>query len=143
MEAIQEQIIGLLTILITGAISIASVYATIYINKLVKKAKLQAEGIEDENVQAIVNLTLDKTQQLIQTNVIAMEQTLVKEIKESIKDGKITKDELKNVAIEVRENVLKQLGEGSKGILENTLGDVNGYIEAEIEKTLAELKGQI
>lgn len=143
MELIQSQLIDLLTLIITGAISIASVYATIYIQKVVKKAKLQAEKIEDENMEVIINNTIDRTHSLIQANVIAMEQTLVKEIKESTKDGKVTKEELKNVAVQVRENVLNQLGEGSVEILNITLGDVNGYIAAEIEKTLAELKEQI
>lgn len=143
MELIQSQLVDLLTLVITGAISIASVYATIYIQKIVKRAKMEAEKIEDENIEAIINNTIDRTQALIQANVIAMEQTLVKEIKESIKDEKLTKDELKGIAQKVRENVLNQLGEGSVEILNKTLGDVNGYIEAEIEKTLAELKGQI
>lgn len=143
MELIQNQLIDLLVLIVTGTISIASVYATIYIQKIVKKAKLQAEKIEDENMEAIINTTIDRTHSLIKANVIAMEQTLVKEIKQSSEDGKITKDELKNISVQVRENVLKQLSEGSVEILNFTLGDVNGYIAAEIEKTLAEIKEQI
>ena len=60
-----------------------------------------------------------------------------------IEDGKIEKDELKKLAQNVKENVLNQLGEGSIAILNETLGDVNGYLEVRIEEKLAEIKKEI
>ena len=59
-----------------------------------------------------------------------------------IEDGKIEKDELKKLAQDVKENVLNQLGDDSLAILNDTLGDVNGYLEARIEEKLAEIKAK-
>lgn len=143
MEQLQEQVIQLFTIILGGLLSIASVYVTIYVNKAIQKAKLESAKIQDEQARVIANKTLDQVNMLIQTNVVAMEQTVVKGIKEGIADGKITKEELSNVANQVRENVLAQLSQGSVDILNSTLGDVNGYVNAQIEKQLAELKGQL
>ena len=59
-----------------------------------------------------------------------------------IEDGKIEKDELKKLAQDVKENVLNQLGDDSLAILNDTLGDVNGYLEVRIEEKLAEIKAK-
>lgn len=143
MEMLQNQLIELITIILGGLLSIATVYATIFINRAVQKAKIESAKIKDEQLQLITNNTLDKVNMLIQTNVVAMEQTVVKGIKEGIKDGKFTKKDLEAVAQEVKEKVLKQIGKESMEILNNTLGDVNGYVESKIEFTLASLKEQI
>ncbi|BFK81500.1 hypothetical protein I3900191A7_16450 [Clostridium baratii] len=143
MEMVQNQLIELITIILGGLLSIATVYATIFINRAVQKAKIESSKIKDEQLQLITNNTLDKVNMLIQTNVVAMEQTVVKGIKEGIKDGKLTKKDLEAVAQEVKEKVLHQIGKDSMEILNNTLGDVNGYVESKIEFTLASLKEQI
>ena len=95
---------------------------------------------KDEQAKAILNDTLDKVDVLLKTNIVAMENTLKKEISEGIKDGKIEKDELNKLAVNVKENVLNQLGKGSLDILNEGLNDVNGYIEARLEQILVEVK---
>ena len=72
-----------------------------------------------------------------------MEQTLVKEIKEKASDGKVDKDELKEVAKIVENDVLNQLSKESKELISLEIDDINGYIAAQIELTLASLKNQI
>ena len=57
-----------------------------------------------------------------------------------IKDGKVEKDELNKLAVNVKENVLNQLGKGSLDILNEGLNDVNGYIEARLEQVLVDIK---
>ena len=58
-------------------------------------------------------------------------------------NGKIEKDELKKLAQDVKKNVLNQLGEDSLAILNDTLGDVSGYLDVRIEEKLAEIKKEI
>ena len=139
-ELLQNTVIQLLGIVIGGILAIASAYMTLFVAKATQKAKVETEKLNDERQRKIVNATLNKVDELLRTNIIALENTVKKDMLALIDDGKIEKDELKKLAQDVKENVLNQLGEDSLAILNDTLGDVNGYLEARIEEKLAEIK---
>ena len=61
---------------------------------------------------------------------------------QALQDGKIEKAELVKLRDEVRENVLSQLSQDSLDILNNSLVDVEKYIDTKIESQLAILKEQ-
>ena len=141
-ELLQNTVIQLLGIVIGGILAIASAYATLFVAKATQKAKVEIEKLNDERQRKIVNATLNKVDELLRTNIIALENTTKKDMLALIDDGKIEKDELKKLAQDVKINVLNQLGEDSLAILNDTLGDVNGYLEARIEEKLAEIKAK-
>ena len=141
-ELLQNTVIQLLGIVIGGILAIASAYATLFVAKVTQKAKVETEKLNDERQRKIVNATLNKVDELLRTNIIALENTAKKDMLALIDDGKIEKDELKKLAQDVKINVLNQLGEDSLAILNDTLGDVNGYLEARIEEKLAEIKAK-
>ena len=144
METLLENtVIQLLGIIIGGLLAIASAYMTLFVAKATQRAKVETEKLNDERQKAIVDATLDKVDELLKTNIIALENTVKKDMLELIADGKIEKDELKKLAENVKINVINQLGEGSMTILNETLGDVNGYLEVRIEEKLAEIKKEI
>ena len=144
METLLENtVIQLLGIIIGGLLAIASAYMTLFVAKTTQRAKIETEKLNDERQKAIVDATLDKVDELLKTNIIALENTVKKDMLELIADGKIEKEELKKLAENVKINVINQLGEGSIAILNETLGDVNGYLEVRIEEKLAEIKKEI
>lgn len=144
METLLENtVIQLLGIIIGGLLAIASAYMTLFVAKATQRAKIETEKLNDERQKAIVDATLDKVDELLKTNIIALENTVKKDMLELIADGKIEKDELKKLAEDVKINVINQLGEGSMAILNEALGDVNGYLEVRIEEKLAEIKKEI
>ena len=140
MEVLQEGMIKLLEIVISGALAIASVYATLYVTKATQKAKVEIAKLKDEQAKELLNASLDRVDTLLKTNIIAMENTLKKELAKGVEDGKIEKEELNKLAFAVKENVLNQLGEDTVMILNNGLNDLNGYIEARLEQVLVEVK---
>ena len=140
---LQNTVIQLLGIIIGGLLAIASAYMTLFVAKATQRAKIETEKLNDERQKAIVDATLDKVDELLKTNIIALENTVKKDMLELIADGKIEKEELKKLAENVKINVINQLGEGSMAILNETLGDVNGYLEVRIEEKLAEIKKEI
>ena len=141
METLLENtVIQLLGIIIGGLLAIASAYMTLFVAKATQRAKVETEKLNDERQKAIVDATLDRVDELLKTNIIALENTVKKDMLELIADGKIEKEELKKLAENVKINVINQLGEGSMAILNETLGDVNGYLEVRIEEKLAEIK---
>ena len=144
METLLENtVIQLLGIIIGGLLAIASAYMTLFVAKATQRAKVETEKLNDERQKAIVDATLDKVDELLKTNIIALENTVKKDMLELIADGKIEKEELKKLAENVKINVINQLGEGSMAILNETLGDVNRYLEIRIEEKLAEIKKEI
>ena len=139
-ELLQDTIIQLLGIVIGGILAIASAYATLFVAKATQKAKIEIEKLNDERQRKLIDATLNRVDELLRTNIIALENTAKKDMLALIDDGKIEKDELKKLAQDVKINVLNQLGEDSLAILNDTLGDVNGYLEARIEEKLEEIK---
>ena len=132
MEMLEKNFIELLDIVIKGLLTIASAYGVYLVSKVIQRIKLKMIKLESEQAQVIFNNALEKVDMLLKTNIVAMENTLKKEISEGIKDGKVEKDELNKLAVNVKENVLNQLGKGSLDILNEGLNDVNGYIEARL-----------
>ena len=139
-ELLQGTVVQLLGIVMGGILAIASAYMTLFVAKATQKAKIETEKLNDERQRKIVNATLDKVDELLRTNIIALENTVKKDMLVLIADGKIEKDELKTLAKNVKENVLNQLGNDSLAVLNDALGDVNGYLEARIEEKLVEIK---
>lgn len=143
MEMIKEALTTLLVTILCGAISIATAYVTIYAKRLTEKARAETKKIESESQRKLINGAIERLDQLVTTNVVKMEQTLVKEIKNTSEDGKIEKEELKSIAEKVKADVLFQLADESKELIKVQIEDLNGYIEAQIEYSLASIKNQI
>lgn len=139
---LKDTVIQLLGIIIGGCLAVASAYASLLVVRATQKIKLEIERLNDETQKKILNDTLDRVDNLLQTNIIAMENTVKKDMLSSIADGKIEKAELKTLADNVKNNVLKQLSEDSLAVLNDSLGDVNGYLEVKIEEILAQIKAQ-
>ena len=139
---LKDTVIQLLGIIIGGCLAVASAYGSLLIARATQKIKLEIEKLNDETQKKILDDTLDRVNDLLQTNIIAMENTVKKDMLASIADGKIEKDELKTLADNVKNNVLKQLSEDSLAVLNDSLGDVNGYLEVKIEEILAQIKAQ-
>ena len=139
---LKDTVIQLLGIIIGGCLAVASAYAGLLIARATQKIKLEIEKLNDETQKKIFNDALDRVDSLLQTNIVAMENTVKKDMLASIADGKIEKAELKTLANNVKNNVLKQLGDDSLAVLNDSLGDVNGYLEVKIEEILAQIKAQ-
>lgn len=143
METIKNSLVSLGVVVVCGAISVATAYISSYMKKLSEKAKIESEKLQNETQRELVNKAIDRTNQLVTTNVIKAQQTLVKEIKEKAEDGRIDKRDLRDVAVAVKENVLTQLSDKAKDLVTTEIKDLDEYIEAQIEVSLATLKKQI
>ena len=139
---LKDTVVQLLGVIIGGCLAIVTAYAGLLIARATQKIKLEIEKLNDETQKKIFNDALDRVDSLLQTNIIAMENTVKKDMLASIADGKIEKAELKTLANNVKNNVLKQLGDDSLAVLNDSLGDVNGYLEVKIEEILAQIKAQ-
>lgn len=143
MEMIKQNLISLGVVIVCGAISLATAYVSSYMKKLSEKTKAETSKLENETQKELVDKAIDRTNQLVTTNVIKAQETLVKEIKNAAKDGTVDKRDLKDVAEVVKKEVLVQLSEELKQLATTEIKDLEKYIEAQIEVSLATLKKQI
>ena len=137
---LQTQLTNLAVTVLGGALSILSIYASIYVKKLVDLAKQKAEQIQDAQAKQIVDNTLDKTNELIKTGIEALENTTKKDIIADIQNGKVDKTALLQLKEDVQNDVLKQLGDNGINVLNGAISDVDKYISDKIEATLGQLK---
>lgn len=143
MEAVQDALVNLLVTVAVGVIGIVGAYTTVCLNKITANIKSKTNKIENENQKALIESAIERVNDLVRVNVIKAQETLVKEIMEKTEDGIFDKSDLKAVADVVKNDVIKQMGEQVTELVKIEIDDLEGYVSAVIEKTLAELKGQI
>ena len=143
MEAVQDALVNLLVTVAVGVIGIVGAYTTVCLNKITANIKSKTNKIENENQKALIESAIERVNDLVRVNVIKAQETLVKEIMEKTEDGIFDKSDLKVVADVVKNDVIKQMGEQVTELVKIEIDDLEGYVSAVIEKTLAELKGQI
>ena len=142
MELIQEALLSLLSAVVIGAIGLLTTYATSYFKQAMKKVKAQTEKLSDENQKQLVNDALDRTSTIVEKTIVAANETLVKEVTAATEDNKITKEDGERILASVKSDVLSQLSDDAKELLSTEIGDLELYIEKEVETTLAKLKGK-
>ena len=135
MNVLNETLVNLLATIISGLIGIALLQLFTYLRS---KTLL----IQDEQAKQIVDTTIDKVEKLINANIIKTENVSKPIMIQALQDGKIEKAELVKLRDEVRENVLSQLSQDSIEVLNDSLVDVEKYIDTKIESQLAILKEQ-
>ena len=135
MNVLNETLVNILATIISGLIGMALLQLFTYLRN---KTSL----IQDEQAKQIVDTTIDKVEKLINANIIKTENVSKPIMVQALQDGKIEKAELVKLRDEVRENVLSQLSQDSLDVLNDSLVDVEKYIDTKIESQLAILKEQ-
>ena len=100
------------------------------------------QNLSDENQKQLVNDALDRTSTIVEKTIVAANETLVKEVTAATEDNKITKEDGERILASVKSDVLSQLSDDAKELLSTEIGDLELYIEKEVETTLAKLKGK-
>lgn len=140
MENLNIQFQNSLVTILGLLLSLATAYAVIYLNKAIVLAKQKALVVKGEEERKLINDSLDRVQKLLNTNIIAVEETIKGDMIKAIADGNISKDELNTLSTDVINKVKNQLGDGTVELLNNTLGDFDGYLEAKLEAELKKVK---
>ena len=141
-QQIQESLNMLMTVIITGAISIVTGVVLNYFNKLKAKTVAITTNVNDNATRELLNNAVLRLNSLIEDNVKSAQVTLVEDIKKNAQDG-YSKDDLLAVKEVVRMNILQQLNDSSKELVLTEINDLNEYVNNKIEVVLGELKGQL
>lgn len=128
-----EMLMNVLINILLSFLTLGGAYIIYFVNKLIIYLKQKTKSEELTNA-------LNQVNKLAETTVKSIEQTAAKEIREAVKDGKVTKDELKKLSNKAFEEIIKSLSPEYLNVLENGMGNIDMYVTNLIEQKVLELK---
>lgn len=137
MESIMTDVI---TTVGVALLALLSIYVCKWFDKLALKANEETNKLKNQEFRGYATEAIIILQDLVKTNVVAIEETLKKDLLEAAEDGKLTKEDasvLKNSVIELTNSQLSQI---NKNALLKLFGDLNSVIGSMIEKEVKQNK---
>ena len=123
-----------------AAIALAAAYAVYYIRLAATKVKKQTQQIEDESARALLDNAIEDVRNLAETAVGAMEQTTAKALRDEVKTGKVSRDELISLGESVFNEVKASIAPEAQRVITENLGGFDKYLRSVIEDTVRKVK---
>lgn len=143
MEVIQSALLEAGTTIVVALISLLAIVAVLYINKLKAKVIVETEKINDQATREYAQGVLTKVTDALSIAVDKMESTMVKELKDKSSDGKLTKEEQKEIADQAKKLANEILGTDMKNLLVGIIGDSEKYADAQIASLVIKKKNEL
>lgn len=143
MEVIQSALLDAGTTIVVALISLLAIVAVLYINKLKAKVIAETEKINDQATRDYAQGVLTKVTDALSIAVDKMESTMVKELKDKSSDGKLTKEEQKEIADQAKKLANEILGTDMKNLLVDIIGDSEKYVDAQIASLVIQKKNEL
>lgn len=141
-NVLEQTFINVFTGVLVSLITLAGGYLVLYIRKATQRLKAETSKIEDENTRKLINDSIDRLTDIVNTNVVKAQETTIKELQLASADGVIDRDELKKVGLAVKEDVLSQMSDQLLDAVQLQIKDVGAYVEGLIEQQLLVVKNQ-
>lgn len=132
-EVLLDQFASLIFTIVSALFGLLTAYVLFHINGIATKLK------EKTNVE-IANQLIDRVTDLASTTVLSLEQTLVSDLREQIRSGVTSKEELARVGRIAVERVLGELNSNAKKVLEDTVGDLEKFVTDKVEGSVQAIK---
>lgn len=130
--------------LLAGALAVASGFIIALVKKGFNWLDAKIDRIGDDKAQAALSTATDNLERITLRTVTSLQQTVVKEIKESIaaNDGQYTRQDLLNLTDQALASIKAQLTDATKEALSTAYSDLDSYIRDLIQTTVYELKAK-
>jgi hypothetical protein len=135
-----QQVIGEIGTIITIVSPLLVAFIGAYKLKVHEFIEAKINAIKDDNLKKVAQNVLDRVENLTTTTITMLDATLKPQIIENIKSGAMTKDNLLRLKTDAIDIIKKQLTTDGVNDLQNSVGDVNTYLDTLIEAKLADLK---
>ncbi len=140
MEAIQTMASEVLVNVALGVITLLGAYAMYYIRIGVNMAKAKTSQIEDDATRKLLNNALDDVESLASISVGAMEQTTAKALRDAVKSGTASREELLALGKQVFDDVKTAITPEAQAIITKNLGSFDDYLVKCIEDAVRKVK---
>lgn len=138
-EVLNEFIVSLAV----GLVTLLSSYIIYYIRKATLKIVVETEKLDNEEQRILVQTAVERLEDVTTKTVWSIEQRTAKELRENVKIGKTSREELKQLSEVAYQDILDQMKPEYIQVLEETLVDMEGYIKNTIEAKLLEMKEEL
>jgi hypothetical protein len=126
--------------LVLGVLTLLSSYALLYIHKGVAKVTAETAKIKNDDQRALVQTAMTRLDDVASKAVKTIEQTTAKDLRNAVKNGQATKDDLVNLSKQAFDEIVRTLEPDYLHALHETLGDLDTYIRNTVEAKVLELK---
>ena len=135
-EAINEMAVNVAIAVIT----LLGTYALYYIRKATTKLSTETAKIAEESQRALIQSAIDRLDDIATKTVSHVEQTVAQELRQAVKEGHASREELVALSRKAYNEVVTQLKPEYMDALHTTLGDAESYIMSTIEAKVLALK---
>lgn len=125
-----EIIVTIVSLVATWALAQLSSY-------LSAKAESTKSQTEREDVKQYIDIAMDTVQQIVDM----LNTTVVNDMKIASSDGKLTEDEIKEISLNARDEVLRILSVEAVQALKAVYGDINGLVDLWVTNAVEKAKG--
>lgn len=140
MEAIQTAASQVLLNVALGVIALLGAYGMYFVQKAAAKVQAQTAQIKDDAARKVVENALKDTESLTLKAVGAMEQTTAKALREAVKSGTASREDLLALGGQVFEEVKAAIAPELQDVIEDSLGSFDNYLKKLIEDTVLHVK---
>lgn len=138
----QEALQTALTNIGIALIGLVSAYLVVLIHRAAERIKAETSTVKNEDQRKLINDAIDRINDLATKGVAQTEQTLAAQLRQAVKDGKATPEDLKALGDALKQDVYAQLSEDVKKALAGQITDIEKYVSDTVEAVLLDLKNQ-
>lgn len=143
MEQLMSTLSQTLVTILCAVISLLGVMAVYYLTKLKNKATAETTKIQNEATQEYADSVIATVYDFLSVAVDKMEVTLVKELKATTEDGKLTKEDQKTVATAAYSLFKQLINDDAMAALHDVVGDTETYVYSLIDSIVLEKKNEL
>lgn len=133
-----EFVDGTLTEVIVTIVGIFASWALAQLGNYVNAKKKEViSNTTNENVHFYANTVAD----IVNDVINVMNKNVVNELKIASCDGKLTSEEMCDIALDARNQILSSISDDAKSVLSNVYGNLDNWIDTLISKYVEEAKG--
>ena len=125
---------------VLAVIALAGAYGVYFIRLGAAKLKEQTAQIKDEAGRKVLEDALDDVVNLATVSVGAMEQTTAKALREAVKGGKASREELVALGKQVFDEVKASIAPEAQRVITKNLGSFDEYLTKCIEAAVLKIK---
>lgn len=139
-EVIQSAASQMLVNIALAVISLAGGYALYYIQLAAAKVKAQTSQIKDSAGRQLLENALSDVVQLATVSVGAMEQTTAKTLRDAVKAGTASREELLALSTQMFDEIKAAIAPEAQAIITKNLGSFDTYLTKCIEDAVLKVK---
>ena len=139
MELITSAASDALVNVVLAIIALAGAYGVYYIRLGAAKLKEQTAQIKDEAGRKVLEDALDDVVNLATVSVGAMEQTTAKALRDAVKNGTASREELLALGKQVFDEVKAAIAPEAQQVITDNLGSFDKYLTAVIEDAVLQI----